>query len=88
EAKLHEGAMRPGQRWGLYPPGYGGMSLYPPQDWIPGGADAITYMPKKDLQFKFLKSWKSTKESQWMPTDKGKSILVPGLPQFNPKLLP
>lgn len=85
---ITEGSMRPGQRWGLYPPGYGGMGLYPPQDWLPGDADAITYMPTNDLKFKFLKSFLQTKESKWMPKVDGKSILRPGLPQFNPRLLP
>jgi hypothetical protein len=33
---------------GLYPLGYGGIGLYPPQDFITKSADAFYYMSKDD----------------------------------------
>jgi hypothetical protein len=68
--ELNEGVMRPGAKQGLYPPGYGGIGLYPPQDWMPGAADAITYMPKEDLNFKFLYTF--------LPPKKMKGAMVRG----------
>jgi hypothetical protein len=52
-----ENSHSPGDKMGLYPPGYGGIALYPPAWWVSGSSDAITYMPKETLQPKFLKTW-------------------------------
>ena len=52
--QLMEDAGGPAAKQGLYPPGYSAVALYPPCDVINWGADAITYMPKKHLNFKFL----------------------------------
>jgi hypothetical protein len=47
-----ESATRPGEKQGLYAPGYGGIGLYCPCDIINWGSDALTYMPAKDRVFK------------------------------------
>ncbi len=39
---------RPGNKTGLYPLGYGGIGLYPLQDYLTHSADAITYMSMDD----------------------------------------
>ena len=49
---LSESRGRPGTKQGLYPPAYSG--IYPPCDWLPYAADAITYSPSEWLDFKFL----------------------------------
>jgi hypothetical protein len=50
---LTEDAGHPAAHQLLYPPAYSAVSLYPPCDVIKWGADAITYMPKKFLRYKF-----------------------------------
>jgi hypothetical protein len=50
---LLESRGRPGTKQALYPAAYSG-GAYPPADWIPYAADAITYSPPEWLNFKFL----------------------------------
>lgn len=51
---INEDAGSPGAKQALYPMGYGGIGLYPPSDVITWGADAMTYMPEKIRQLKFV----------------------------------
>lgn len=50
---LQESASRPGAKQGLYPVGYGGIALYPPNDIINWSADAVTYMPRSHRRLEF-----------------------------------
>jgi hypothetical protein len=45
---ISESASRPGNKTGLYPLGYGGIGLYPLQDYLTHSADAITYISMDD----------------------------------------
>jgi hypothetical protein len=38
-------------KFGLYPPGYDGIGLYPLGYYIPASADVITYMAQSDLNY-------------------------------------
>jgi hypothetical protein len=51
---LQEDAGRPGAKQGLYPDLAHGAKNYPPPDVITWAADAITYMPEKDIKFKMI----------------------------------
>jgi hypothetical protein len=48
-----EAAGRPGGKTMLYPLGYGGIGLYPPQDSLTHAADAILYVTE-DPRLKYL----------------------------------
>lgn len=39
---------RTAAKTGLYPMGYGGIGLYPPQDWMPYSADAVLYVTQDE----------------------------------------
>jgi hypothetical protein len=41
-----------GAKSGLYPLGYAGIGLYPPQDYLTHTADAITYISLDDRLYK------------------------------------
>ena len=56
---LLESRGRPGTKQALYPSAYAG-GVYPPSDWIPYAADAITYSPPEWLDFKFLDAFAPT----------------------------
>lgn len=46
-------ASNPGSKTGLYPLGYGGVGLYPPQWYLTRSADAIFYLSKDDRIYNF-----------------------------------
>ena len=46
-------ASNPGSKTGLYPPGYGGIALYPPQWYLTRSADAIFYLSIDDRIYNF-----------------------------------
>ena len=48
---LNEGS-NPGSKTGLYPLGYGGIGLYPPQWYLTRSADAIFYLSIDDRIYK------------------------------------
>jgi len=39
---------RTAAKTGLYPMGYGGIGLYPPQDWLTSSADAVLYITQDE----------------------------------------
>lgn len=43
---------RTAAKTGLYPMGYGGIGLYPPQDWMPYSADAVLYLTQDERLYK------------------------------------
>jgi hypothetical protein len=46
-------ASNPGSKTGLYPVGYGGIGLYPPQWYLTRSADAIFYISNDDRIYNF-----------------------------------
>ena len=49
---ISEGS-NPGSKTGLYPPGYGGIALYPPQWYLTRSADAIFYLSTDDRIYNY-----------------------------------
>jgi hypothetical protein len=47
---LSEG--RTGDKTGLYPLGYAGIGLYPPQTYLPGSADGLYYLSQDERIYK------------------------------------